>query len=104
MLRVTQRYVTDGTMVYPYNAFLDEKIKAGQLSFCEKPAPSMKPKEKRAPVQLVSPILLPPDERADIAKKWGITMSELNNMSPQEFAAAEADYDAKMPQTEGLPQ
>lgn len=32
-----QKYVTDGIHVYPYNEYLDELVKRGELTFCERP-------------------------------------------------------------------
>jgi hypothetical protein len=92
-------------MVYPYNAYLDEMVKSGQLQFCAKPDPSTH-KMADKPVLLRSPITMSPDERLELSKRWGVTLNELTNMSPQEFAAAEAEHakDAAVPEVSGLPQ
>jgi hypothetical protein len=93
------KWVTDGKMVYPYNAFLDELLNNGTLKFCEKPDP----KPRAAPIlaTLRSPVRMSPDERAETAAKLGITIGELGNMSPQELAEAEANV--KIPETDGFP-
>jgi hypothetical protein len=98
------KFVTDGQMVYPYNAYLDDMVKAGKLQFCEKPAPVDRSAQVAVkPVRLPSPILMPPDERLALAEKWGMTLGELTNMSPQEYAAELAKREPKVPETDGFP-
>jgi hypothetical protein len=78
------KYVTDGKMVYPYNAFLDDMIKNGSLQYCGKPeGVALSPK----PV-FRTPITYTPEERLDLAQKLGITLGELTNMSGPEFEEA----------------
>lgn len=79
------KYVTDGKMTYPYNAYLDDLIANGTLHYCERPATV-----KGAAPKLVfrTPISFTPDERLVFAQKLGITLGELTNMSPQEFETA----------------
>jgi hypothetical protein len=99
------KFVTDGQMVYPYNAYLDEMVKSGKLQYCERPAPidattKVAPKPQRLP----SPIMMPPEERLALAAKWGMTLNELTNMSPQEYAAELAKREPKeVPETDGFP-
>lgn len=101
------KFVTDGQMVYPYNAFLDEMVKAGKLQFCEKPAPIDRAAQVTAkPVRLPSPITMLPEERLALAEKWGMTLSELTDMSPQEYAAElakRAKAPAEVPEVDGFP-
>jgi hypothetical protein len=85
------KYVTDGKKVYPYNAHLDDLVKNGTLQYCEKPT-----NVKNSPKPVFrSPITYTPEERLEMARKLGITLGELTNMSPQEFETALADIAAK---------
>ena len=80
------KYVTDGVHVYPYNAFLDEKINAGTLQFCERPVRD--PNGAATPKPLFrSPLTIPAEESMALAQRMGITLGDLRNMSPQEFEA-----------------
>lgn len=97
------KYVTDGKMVYPYNAFLDEMVKSGALQYCDKPsdvATSPKPVFR-------TPITYTPEERLDLAQKLGITLGELTNMSGPEFEEAlkqiETGTVVKPVSTDGFP-
>lgn len=78
------KYVTDGKKVYPYNMYLDDLLNNGTLQFCEKPT---NVKTSAKPV-FRSPIKYTAEERLALAQKLGVTLGELNNMSPQEFETA----------------
>jgi hypothetical protein len=78
------KYVTDGKLVYPYNAFLDELVKNGTLQYCDKPTNV----EVSPRPTFRSPINYTPEERLDLAQKLGITLGELTNMSGPEFEEA----------------
>jgi len=89
------KYVRDEAgVVYPYNAYLDELIANGKLKFCDKP-PVRTQAEARAVTKLKSPTTLSPEERGALAERLGITTHELINMSPQELADSEAEYETK---------
>lgn len=92
------KYVTDGKHTYPYNMFLDELLSNGTLKFCDKPA---KRTADVPPPPAVSPVSMPPEERAALAETLGITVGELGNMSPQELAEAKAELGAKV--VDGFP-
>lgn len=92
------KYVTDGKHTYPYNAYLDEMVKNGTLTFCDKPAvrtPVARAALKRLPITLTL------EERTTLAEKLGVTVGEVGNMSPQELAEAEAELSARV--VDGFP-
>lgn len=82
------KYVTDGKHVYPYNMFLDEDLKSGKLTYCEKPGPKLKV-AREIPTRTALRMTL--EERTILAEKLGVTVGDLGNMSPQELATAEAN-------------
>jgi hypothetical protein len=82
------KYVTDGKHVYPYNMFLDEDLKSGKLTYCDKPTP--RPKVARE-IPTRTALRMTLDERTALAEKFGVSVGDLGNMSPQELAAAEAN-------------
>ena len=85
------KYVTDGKHTYPYNAFLDEMIGNGSLKYCDKPV--VVPVEARKAVPRATPLTLTLEERTTMAEKLGITVGELGNMSPQEYANAKTELE-----------
>jgi hypothetical protein len=86
------KYVTDGKHTYPYNAFLDELINNGTLKYCDKPVREAVLLTRKS-VPRETPLTLTLQEREVMAGKLGITVGDLGNMSPQEFAAAKAELE-----------
>ncbi len=85
------KYVTDGKHTYPYNAYLDELVNNGTLKFCDKPVPKVAEARKAPPRD--TPLTMTLEEREAMAQKLGISVGDLGNMSPQEFAAAKAELE-----------
>lgn len=83
------KYVTDGKMTYPYNAYLDDLLANGTLQFCEKPS-TVKASPK---LTFRSPLTYTPEERLVLAQKMGVKLGDLTNMSPQEFEDAMVKLD-----------
>lgn len=84
------KWVTDGKHVYPYTAFLDELLANNKLKFCDKPEPRVPSVSNR----LVAPTMLSPEARGALSQRLGVDLNDLLNMSAQELAEAEAEYEA----------
>ena len=84
------KWVTDGKHTYPYNMYLDELLKNGTLTVCEKPVSVPRP-AAAASGALRSPATMTLAERTARAARWGVPLGDIGNMSPQELAAAEAE-------------
>lgn len=88
------KWVTDGKHTYPYNMYLDELINNGTLKVCDKPVRATRAVDE-PPKALRTPASMTLAERTALADKLGVPLGDVGNMSPQELAAAEAEFAAQ---------
>lgn len=74
-----QRYVTDGDHVYPYNEYLDDLLKRGELKFCERPL--LPPARKAKPE-------VPPDDEVMVVVQNQLEGGLKDNDEPEADASA----------------